>query len=264
MQSHKIDYTITGDEMQSLEIGLDPGETIIAEAGTMNYMNDAIQLETKLGDGTPAAEGILEKLIATGKKLLTGESLFMTHFTNTGGGKRHVAFSAPYPGKIIALDLATLGNEVVCQKDAFLCASSGTQIGLAFTRRLGPGFFGGDGFVLLRLTGDGMAFIHAGGAVVEKTLKNETLRVDTGCIVAFTTGLDYSIQQEENFRSMFFGGNRLFLASLSGTGTVLLQSLPFSRMADRIIQNAPALSGKRKGGCSILERIRSRINSDDL
>ncbi|MFZ5564077.1 MAG: TIGR00266 family protein [Thermodesulfobacteriota bacterium] len=262
MQCHKVDYAITGRDIQSLEIGLDPGETVIAEAGTLNYMDDAIRFETRLGDGSPAAEGMLEKLVATGKRLLTGESLFMTHFTNTGDGKRHLAFSAPFPGRIIDMDMASLGNEVFCQKDAFLCAACGTQIGIAFTRRLGTGFFSGDGFVLHRLTGDGMAFVHAGGAVVEKTLRNETIRVDTGCIVAFTTGIEYSIPQSDGLRSMFFGGQGLFLATLSGTGTVLLQTLPFSRMADRVIQNAPALSGRKKNQGALLERIRRRFNGD--
>jgi len=246
MQCHKVDYTLIGDVMQAVEIGLDPGETVIADAGNMNYMNDAIRFETKMGDGAPAPEGLLGSLVAAGRRLFTGENLFLTHFTNTAGSKRHVTFSAPCPGRVIALDMADLGQEIFCQKDAFLCAARGTQVSIAFTRRMGAGFFGRDGFVLMRLTGDGMAFVHAGGMVVEKTLKNETLCVDTGCIVAFTSGIHYSAQQADNLKSMFFGGENLFLATLSGTGTVFLQTLPLSRPADRILRQLPSFTGKRK------------------
>lgn len=248
MQCHQVDYTIIGDDIQLVEIGLNPGETIIAEAGAMNYMNDAIRFEARLGDGSPFEEGVIGKLIGTGKRMLGGESLFMTHFTNTGDGKRSVAFSAPYPGKIIALDMAVYGFEIFCQKDAFLCAAYGTRIDIAFTRRLGAGFFGGEGFILQRLIGDGLAFIHAGGTVVQKTLKNETIKVDTGCIAAFTTGLDYSIERAGNLKSMFCGNEGLFLATLSGTGTVFLQTLPFSRLADRILRGTPGAGGKVKSG----------------
>ncbi|MDY6906332.1 MAG: TIGR00266 family protein [Thermodesulfobacteriota bacterium] len=252
MQCHEVDYKIIGDDMQTVEIELDPGETIIAEAGAMNYMDDAIIFEAKMGDGATADEGVIGKLLNTGKRMLTGESMFMTHFTNSSEGKRRIAFSAPYPGKIIALDLAQHNNEIFCQKDAFLCAAFGTKIGIALTRRLGSGFFGGEGFILQRLEGDGMAFLHVGGTVVKKILKNETIKVDTGCIAAFTAGIDYSIQRAGNLKSMFFGGEGLFLAALSGTGTVYLQTLPFSRLADRVLQNAPSRGGRQKGEGSLL------------
>ncbi|MDY6824191.1 MAG: TIGR00266 family protein [Thermodesulfobacteriota bacterium] len=261
MQCHEVDYKIIGDDMQTVEIELDPGETIIAEAGAMNYMNDAINFEAKMGDGTTVDNGVLGKLINTGKRMLTGESMFMTHFTNTSEGKRSIAFSAPYPGKIIPLDMTHHDNEIFCQKDAFLCAAYGTKLGIALTRRLGSGFFGGEGFILQRLEGDGFVFLHAGGTVVKKELKNETIKVDTGCIAAFTTGLDYSIQRAGNLKSMFFGGEGLFLASLSGTGTVYLQTLPFSRLADRVLQNAPSRGGRRKGEESLIGGLFNGDNS---
>lgn len=263
MQCHEVDFTIIGDDMQTVEVELDPGETIIAEAGAMNYMDDAIRFEAKMGDGATAENGVLDKLINTGKRMLTGESLFMTHFTNTSEGKRRIAFSAPYPGKIIPLNMAHHNNEIFCQKDAFLCAAYGTKIGIALTRRLGSGFFGGEGFILQRLEGDGLAFLHLGGTVVKKELKNETIKVDTGCIAAFTTGIDYSIQRAGNLKSMFFGGEGLFLAALSGTGTVYLQTLPFSRLADRILQNAPSRGGRQKGEGSVLGGIGGFFNGDN-
>jgi uncharacterized protein (TIGR00266 family) len=263
MQCHQVDYTIIGDDMQTVEIGLDPGETVIAEAGAMNYMDDAIRFEAKMGDGSPAEEGMFGKLLGAGKRMLTGESLFMTHFTNTGEGRRTVSFSAPYPGKIIALNMADFGGEIFCQKDAFLCAAHGTRIEIAFTRRLGTGFFGGEGFILQRLTGDGLAFIHVGGTVVQKTLKNNVIKVDTGCIAAFTTGLDYSIERAGNLKSMFFGGEGLFLATLSGSGTAFLQTLPFSRLADRVLRNAPSAGGKQTGEGSVLGAIGRMLNGDN-
>ncbi len=263
MQCHQVDYTIIGDDMQTVEIMLDPGETIIAEAGAMNYMNDAIKFEAKMGDGSPAGEGVVGRLVGMGKRMLTGESLFMTHFTNTGESRRHVAFSAPYPGKIIALDLAAYNHEIFCQKDAFLCAARGTRVEISFNRRLGTGFFGGEGFILQRLVGDGLVFIHAGGTVVEKKLKDETLKVDTGCIAAFTTGLDYSIERAGNLKSMVFGGEGLFLATLSGTGTAFLQTLPFSRLADRVLRNAPAAGGRQKGEGSMLGAVGRLMNGDN-
>ena len=190
--------------------------------------------------------------MSAGQRVLTGESIFMTHFTNTGSGKKRVSFAAPYPGKIIPIDMTKVNDELLCQKDAFLCAALGTELGIAFNKRLGAGFFGGEGFILQRLRGDGMAFVHAGGTVIKKKLNNETIRVDTGCIVAFTSGIDYDIQRSGSLKSMFFGGEGLFLATLSGTGLVLLQSLPFSRMADRILQHAPSAGGSQKGEGSIL------------
>jgi len=251
MRCHEVDYEIHGDDMQIVEVELDPGEVVIAEAGAMNYMDDGISFEAKMGDGSNPDEGFMGKLFGAGKRILTGESVFLTHFTNNGTGKKRVAFAAPYPGKIMALDMSTMG-QLLCQKDAFLCAALGTQVGIAFTKRLGTGFFGGEGFILQKLDGDGMAFLHAGGTIIKKQLNNETIRVDTGCIVAFSPGIDYSIERAGNLKSMFFGGEGLFLATLRGTGTVWLQSLPFSRMADRIIAHAPRAGGSRKGEGSVL------------
>ena len=238
--------------MQMVEVELDRHETVIAEAGSMNYMESGIEFETKMGDGSKPQAGLLDKLLGAGKRVLTGESIFMTHFTNRVTHKRKVSFGAPYPGKIISLDMAEVGGEILCQKDAFLAAALGTEISIAFTRRLGTGFFGGEGFILQKLRGDGMVFIHAGGTIVKKYLKGEKLRIDTGCIVAFTPSLDYSIERAGNLKSMFFGGEGFFLATLQGHGTLWLQSLPFSRLADRIIAHAPKAGGSRKGEGSIL------------
>ena len=252
MKSHKVDYELFGDDMQTVEVELDPGETVIAEAGAMNWMEDGITFEAKMGDGSQPDQGIMGRLLDVGKRAITGEGIFMTHFTNQGHGKKRVAFSAPYPGKIIPVNLTEIGGELICQKDAFLCAALGTQVTIAFSQKLGAGFFGGEGFILQKLKGDGMAFIHAGGMVVEKQLRGETLRVDTACIVGFSPGIDYDIQRAGNLKSMFFGGEGLFLATLSGHGKVFLQSLPFSRLADRVIQHAPALAGSAKGEGSVL------------
>jgi len=255
LNSHKVDYELFGDDMQVVEIELDPNETVIAEAGAMNYMEDGIAFESKMGDGSKPDEGVFGKLLNVGKRVLTGESIFLTHFTNRGSGKKRVAFAAPYPGKIVPMDLSKFGGELLCQKDAFLCAALGTEVGIAFTKRLGTGFFGGEGFILQRLRGDGLAFVHVGGTVITKHLNNEVIRVDTGCLAAFTSGIKYNIERAGNLKSMFFGGEGLFLATLSGTGTVLLQSLPFSRMADRILDHAPRAGGSRKGEGSILGGI---------
>ncbi len=252
MQSHEIDYEIFGDDLQIVEIELDPGETVVAEAGAMNYMEEGIVFEAKMGDGSQADQGFFSKMVSAGARVLTGESIFMTHFTNHGHGKKRVAFAAPYPGRIVALDLEKIGGSIICQKDAFLCAAQGTKLTIAFQKRLGTGFFGGEGFILQKLIGDGKAFVHAGGTIIKKKLQGETLRVDTGCIVAFTDGISYDIQRAGNLKSMFFGGEGLFLATLSGHGTVLLQSLPFSRMADRILQHAPSTGGSRVGEGSVL------------
>ena len=252
MQSHEIDYTIHGDDIQLVEIELDPEETVIAEAGAMNYMEDDIVFETRMGDGSEPEQGMISKMFSAGKRMLTGESLFLTHFSNHGSSKRRVAFAAPYPGKILALDLNKLGGGLTCQKEAFLCAALGTKLQIVFRRKLGAGLFGGEGFILQKLEGDGKAFIHAGGTVVKKQLQGETLRVDTGCLVAFTSGIDYDIQRSGSLKSMVFGGEGLFLTTLSGHGTVLLQSLPFSRLADRILANAPSAGGSSTGEGSIL------------
>lgn len=254
-QSHEVDYKIIGHDMQMVEIELDPGETVIAEAGAMTYMEEGISFEAKMGDGSTAESGLFGKLLSAGKRVITGESLFMTHFTHHGRGKSHVSFAAPYPGSIIPIDLSTIGGELLCQKDAFLCAALGTKLDIAFTRRLGVGFFGGEGFILEKLSGDGMVFIHAGGTVIEKELHGETLRVDTGCLVAFQPGIDYDIERAGNLKSMVFGGEGLFLATLKGRGKVWLQSLPFSRMADRILANAPSHGGSSTGEGSVLGGI---------
>ncbi len=234
-----IDYRIIGDDMQIVEIELDPGEGVRAEAGAMMYMEKDIQMQTDTGGG----------MFSGFKRMFTGESFFITTFLFNGSGKGHVAFSAPYPGKIIPIYLENYGKNFICQKDAFLCAASGTEIEVAFTKKLGAGLFGGEGFILQRLTGDGMAFIHAGGTIIEKYLEQgETLRVDTGCLVGMAPTVDYDIQFIGGFRNALFGGEGLFLASLSGPGTVYLQSLPFSRLADRIIAAAKFSSkGEQKG-----------------
>lgn len=206
-----------------VEIELDPGETIVAEAGAMNYMEEGITYEAKMGDGSNPEAGFISKVFSAGKRMITGESLFMTHFCNQGRGKQRVSFAAPFPGKIIPMDMAKHGEHIICQKDSFLCAALGTQIDIAFNQKLGAGFFGGEGFILQRLQGDGMAFMHAGGTVIQKELNNETLRIDTGCVVGFTQGIDYDIQMVKGLKSMFFGGEGLFLATLKGTGTVWIQ-----------------------------------------
>ncbi len=262
MVCHEVDYKIIGSEMQLVEVELDPQETVIAEAGAMNYMENGIAFETKLGDGSDADEGVLGKLLSAGKRAIAQESVFMTHFTNLGEGKSHVAFAAPYPGKIIPVDLSKFGGTIYCQKDAFLCAALGTKIDIAFNRRLGVGFFGGEGFILERLIGDGMVFIHACGTVVKKELHGETLRVDTGCLVGFSEGINYDIERAGGLKSMIFGGEGLFLATLSGVGTVYLQSLPFSRLANRIIESSPKLLGSQKGEGSVIGGLSRLFESD--
>jgi uncharacterized protein (TIGR00266 family) len=259
---HEVDYELIGHDMQMAVIELDPGETVIAEAGAMTYLEPGIEFEAKMGDGSEADEGFFSKMMKAGKRAVSGESLFMTHFTHTGSGKGRVAFSAPYPGKVLPLDLQTLGGELLCQKGAFLCAALGTQLDIAFTKRMGAGFFGGEGFILERLHGDGMVFIHAGGTVIEKELNNETLRVDTGCLVAFQPSIDYDIQRAGNLKSMFFGGEGMFLTTLKGTGKVWLQSLPFSRLADRMIASAPSQGGSAQGEGSILGGLGRLIDGD--
>lgn len=233
-RAHEIDYEINGSEMQFVEIELDPGETVVAEAGAMMYMTSGIEMQTRFGD--PSQEkGLLGKVWDAGKRMLTGESLFMTTFTGQGPGRQSVAFAAPYPGKILAMDLAQLGGELLCQKESFLCAAKGVSVGIAFTRRIGTGLFGGEGFILQKLTGDGMAFVHAGGTLSCRTLgAGERLRVDTGCLVAFQPSVDYDIKFVGGIRNTLFGGEGLFFVQLTGPGQVWLQSLPFSRLVDRI------------------------------
>jgi uncharacterized protein (TIGR00266 family) len=248
MQSHEIDYTIKGHDVQLVEVGLDPGETVIAEAGAMLYMEDGIQFAARMGDGSNPRSGFFDKLLSAGSRLVTGESLFLTHFTNQGWGKKHVAFSAPYPGTIIPLNLAQLGGRIIVQKDAFLCAALGTKISITFNRRLGAGFFGGEGFILQTLNGDGNAFVHAGGTVIERQLNNEVLRVDTGCIVGFEPSVDYSIEQSGGLRSMLFGGEGIFLATLRGTGKVWLQSMPVRKLIAQLSTGGPNRRKEARGG----------------
>ncbi|CAN1503865.1 COG2013 Uncharacterized conserved protein [Spirosomataceae bacterium] len=252
MKSHEIDYKILGEDIQVVEIELDPNETVIAEAGTMLFMEDGISFETKMGDGSQANQSILGKMFQAGTRLLTGESLFMTHFTNRGSGKRKVAFAAPYPGTIKAVNLAEISqNTLIVQKDAFLCAALGTSIAIHFNKRFGAGLFGGEGFILQKIQGDGLAFIHSGGVVIEKTLNNELLRLDTGCLVAYEPQLNFDIQSAGGLRSMIFGGEGMFLATLSGTGKVWIQSLPISKLIQRLSPyggNAGKESGSVIGG----------------
>jgi len=257
---HEVDYEIVGDDMQMVIVELDPQETVIAEAGAMTYMEEGITFETKMGDGSQPDQGFFGKALNAGKRMITGESLFMTHFTHQGDGKSHVAFAAPYPGKIVAIDMATVpGNDLLCQKNAFLCAAMGTNVTIAFQKKIGTGLFGGEGFILQKLVGDGMAFIHAGGTVVERELNNETLRVDTGCLVAFEPHIEYNIERAGNLKSMFFGGEGMFLATLRGSGRVWLQSLPFTRLARRVLANV-GTGGKGEG--SLLGALGGMLDGD--
>ncbi len=254
-RAHDIDFVIHGNEMQFVEVELDPGEAAIAEAGVMMYMTHGIQLETIFGDGSKQASGVLDALWGAGKRILTGESLFMTVFTNSGHGKQRVAFGAPYPGKIIAMDLKAIGGHLVCQKDSFLCAARGVSIGIAFQRKIGVGLFGGEGFIMQKLEGDGLCFVHAGGTIHHVDLgPGETLRVDTGCLVALQPSVNYDIQFVGKIKTALFGGEGIFFATLTGPGRVWLQSLPLSRMADRIYKAAPQI-GRRKEEGSILDRV---------
>lgn len=255
MKAHVVDYQVFGDDLQFVEIELDPQETVIAEAGAMMYMDHGITYDTKMGDGSNPDQGFLSKLGSVAKRAITGESLFMTHFTNSEQGKKQVAFGAPYPGKVIDIDLDEANGELICQKDSFLAAALGTEISIALNRRLGAGLVGGEGFILQRLRGDGMVFIHAGGTIIEKRLQGGKILVDTGCIVAFESTIDYDIERAGNLRSMFFGGEGLFLATLQGTGRVWLQSLPFSRLADRILAYAPSEGGRSRGEGSVVSGL---------
>jgi len=249
MQSHEIDYKILGDDIQLVEVTLDQGETIIAEAGAMVYMEDGIQFDTKMGDGSDPNQTLLGMIVSAGTRVLTGESLFLTHFTNTSDLRRKVAFSAPYPGTVIPVDLGSLENALIVQKDGFLCAAFGTKLTLVLNRKIGSGLVGGEGFILQKLTGDGMAFVHAGGTVIKKFLNNETLRIDTGCVVAFESTIDFDILPSGSLKSMVFGGEGIFLASLRGTGQVWLQSMPLRKLIQAI---SPYGRNIRKGSSSIL------------
>lgn len=245
MNNHEIDYKLFGDDMQFVEVELDPHETVVAEAGSLMMMEDNIQMETVFGDGSKSqGSGFMGKLIGAGKRVITGESLFMTTFTNVGTGKRRVYFASPYPGKIIPMDLSEMGGKIICQKDAFLAAAKGVSVGIDFQRKLGTGFFGGEGFIMQKLEGDGMAFIHAGGTIYKRNLqRGETLRVDTGCLVAMTQDVNYDIQAVGGIKTALFGGEGLFFATLTGPGTVWVQSLPFSRLASRVFAAAPISQG---------------------
>ncbi len=260
---HEIDYTIFGDAMQFVEVELDPNEATVAEAGGMMYMEDGIEMETIFGDGSQQQKGVLSALMGAGKRLLTGESLFMTVFQNRSAQKKKVAFGAPYPGKIVAIHLAEIGGELITQKDSFLAAAKGVSLGIAFQRKLGVGLFGGEGFIMQRLQGNGWAFVHAGGTLQERTLApGEVLRVDTGCIVAFQPSVNYEIQYVGKIKSALFGGEGLFFATLQGPGRVWLQSLPLSRMANRIIAAVPGLArGGREEG-SILGGLGNLLDGD--
>lgn len=241
MNNHEIDFKLHGDDMQFVEVELDPNETVIAEAGALMMMEDGIAMETIFGDGSKnGGSGLMGKLMGAGKRLITGESLFMTAFTNQGMGKRHVSFAAPYPGKIIPMDLSTLGGKIICQKDSFLAAAKGVSIGIELQQKLGTGFFGGEGFIMQKLEGDGLAFVHAGGMLYRKNLqKGEVIRIDTGCLVAMTADVDYNIEMVPGVKTALFGGDGLFFATLRGPGSVWIQSMPFSRLASRVFAAAP-------------------------
>lgn len=261
--NHEIDYRIFGEEMQCVEVELDPQETVIAEAGAFMYKDQAIQMQTIFGDGSNAGGGgFMGKLLQAGKRVLTGESLFMTAFTHNGTGKARVAFASPYPGKIIPMDLAQLGGKIIAQKDAFLCAAKGVSVGISFQKRLGTGLFGGEGFIMEKLEGDGMAFVHAGGHIMERELApGEVLHIDTGCVVAYTKDIDFDVQMVGGIRNTLFGGEGFFFAVLRGPGKVWLQTLPISRLASRIIQYAPQ-TGSRKEEGSLLGGLGNLLDGD--
>lgn len=262
MNAHEIDFKIYGEEMQHIEIELDPSETAIAESGSFMMMDDGIGMQTIFGDGSQQQGGLFDKLFSAGKRLLTGESLFMTAFTNNGQGKKRVHFASPYPGKIIPMNLSELNGKLICQKDAFLCAAKGVSVGIEFQKRLGTGIFGGEGFIMQKLEGDGMAFVHAGGHVFEKTLApGEVLKIDTGCVVAYTSDIDFDIQFIGGIKNMMFGGEGLFFATLRGPGKVWIQSLPVSRLASRIMSYGV---GRRKEEGSILGGLGNLLDGDGL
>ncbi len=264
MVAHEIDYTIYGEEMQYVEIELDPDEGVIAEAGSFMMMDDGIKMDTIFGDGSQNDQGVMGKIFGAGKRLLTGESLFMTAFYNEVSGKKRVSFASPYPGKIIPIDLAKYGGKFVCQKDAFLCAAKGVSVGIEFSRKLGRGLFGGEGFIMQKLEGDGMAFVHAGGTTARKELAaGEKLKIDTGCIIGFSKGVNYDIERIKGIKNTIFGGEGLFFANLTGPGVVYIQSLPFSRLANRVLALAPRAGGKSRGEGSILGGLGDLLDGDN-
>ena len=264
MQAHEIDYHIIGEEMQYVEIELDPQEIVIAEAGSFMMMDNNIKMETIFGDGSVQQNTLFDKLLSAGKRVLTGESLFMTAFINQNNTKSKVSFAAPYPGKIIPIDLTHFGGKFICQKDSFLCAAKGVAIGIEFSKKLGRGLFGGEGFIMQKIEGDGMAFVHSGGTLAKKELAaGEILKVDTGCIVGFTKDVDYDIEFIGGIKNSIFGGEGLFYATLRGPGTVYIQSLPFSRLADRIIASAPKAGGKSREEGSLLGGLGNLLDGDN-
>lgn len=264
MTAHEIDYHIYGEEMQYVEIELDPQEVVIAEAGSFMMMENGIKMETIFGDGSGEQQGFLGKLVSAGKRVLTGESLFMTAYINQYGGKRKVSFAAPYPGKIIPIDLSQYQGKFICQKDSFLCAAKGVSVGIEFSRKLGRGLFGGEGFIMQKIEGDGMAFVHSGGTLARKELQaGEVLKVDTGCIVGFTKEVDYDIEFIGGIKNSVFGGEGLFYATLRGPGVVYIQSLPFSRLADRIIASAPKAGGSGREEGSLLGGLGRMLDGDN-
>lgn len=264
MNAHEIDYKIYGEEMQYVEIELDPNEGVVAEAGGFMMMDQGIRMETIFGDGSSQDNSFMGRIFGAGKRMLTGESLFMTAFFNDVTGKKKVSFAAPFPGKIIPIDLTAFNGKFICQKDAFLCAAKGVSIGVEFSRRLGRGFFGGEGFIMQKLEGDGMAFVHTGGTTAEKELKpGEQLKVDTGCIIGFESTIDYNIDFVGGIKNSLFGGEGLYFATLTGPGKVYVQSLPFSRLASRVFAAAPQGGGKQKGEGSILGGLGDLLDGDN-
>ncbi len=262
--AHEIDYRIYGEEMQYVEIELDPDEAVIAESGSFMMMDNGIKMDTIFGDGSEKDKGFLGKILGAGKRILTGESLFMTAFYNQLEGKRTISFASPYPGKIVPIDLTEFGGKFICQKDAFLCAAKGVSVGIEFSKKLGRGLFGGEGFIMQKLEGDGMAFVHAGGTMAERILQpGEVLKVDTGCIVGFEQTVDYDIEFIGGIKNSIFGGEGLFFARLEGPGKVYVQSLPFSRLANRIIASAPRAGGKDRGEGSILGGLGDLLDGDN-
>lgn len=264
MKAHEIDYHIFGEEMQYVEIELDPQEVVIAEAGSFMMMENGIQMQTIFGDGSNEQSGLFGKFLSAGKRLLTGESLFMTAYMNQDFNKRKVSFASPYPGKIVPIDLQQFDGKFICQKDSFLCAAKGVSVGIEFTKKLGTGFFGGEGFIMQKIEGDGMAFVHSGGTLARKELQaGEVLRVDTGCLVGFTKDVDYDIEFVGGIKNTIFGGEGVFFATLRGPGTVYVQSLPFSRLADRIIASAPKSGGSSREEGSILGGLGNLLDGDN-
>ncbi len=264
MKAHEIDYHIYGEEMQYVEIELDPQEIVVAESGSFMMMDNGIQMQTIFGDGSQQQGGLFDKLLSAGKRVLTGESLFMTAYLNQNNNKSKVAFAAPYPGKIVAIDLMQYNGKFICQKDSFLCAAKGVSVGIEFSRKLGRGLFGGEGFIMQKIEGDGMAFVHSGGTLAKKELAaGEVLKVDTGCIVGFSKDVDYDIEFIGGIKNTIFGGEGMFYATLRGPGTVYIQSLPFSRLADRIIASAPKAGGSGREEGSLLGGIGRLLDGDN-